>query len=257
VLVAREEGAHMRSAEEFETVRHLIASGMNDCAIARHTGVPRKTVWDWRNGKSRTLTRNVRASSSCGIDHDFGALPAAAYGYLLGLYLGDGYISRARRVWHLRITLDTKYPGIIERCRAAIDTVMPGQCAAIVRRRSNCVDVSLFSKHWPCLLPQHGPGMKRTRPIRLTSWQEALVKQATREFIRGLIDSDGCRVVANDRGVRSVRYHFSNRSEDILGVFTDALDAMNIPWTRPDWHTIAIYRKAATARLDEFVGPKS
>jgi hypothetical protein len=84
-----------------------------------------------------------------------------------------------------------------------------------------------------------------------------LVKASTEEFIRGLIDSDGCRVVANDRGVRSVRYHFSNRSEDIRGLFTSALDNLGIPWTRPSQFVIAIYRKAAVARLDEFVGPKS
>jgi hypothetical protein len=84
-----------------------------------------------------------------------------------------------------------------------------------------------------------------------------LVQRATEQFIRGLIDSDGCRVVANDRGVRSVRYHFSNRSEDILGLFSGALDVLEIPWTRPSKHVIAIYRKAAVARLDDFVGPKS
>src|SRR5215213_4613868 len=59
--------------------------------------------------------------------------------------------------------------------------------------------------------------------------QHALVDQATEEFILGLIHSDGCRVVANDRGVRSIRYHFSNRSEDIIGLFTTALDALDIP----------------------------
>ena len=79
----------------------------------------------------------------------------------------------------------------------------------------------------------------------------------TEDFIRGLIDSDGCRVVANDRGVRSVRYHFSNRSDDIRGLFCAALETLGIPWTRPSKHIIAVYRKAAVARLDEFVGPKS
>jgi hypothetical protein len=64
------------------------------------------------------------------------------------------------------------------------------------------------------------------------------------------------RVVANDRGVRSIRYHFSNRSEDILGLFTCALDALGIPWTRSSKKIVSIYRKAATTRLDEFVGPK-
>lgn len=157
----------------------------------------------------------------------------------------------------LRIVLDDKYPRIIDRCREAIDALMPGQRAATLRRPNNYAEVSLYSKHWPCLLPQHGPGRKHLRPIRLEPWQVVLIKEATEDFIRGLIESDGCRVVANDRGVRSVRYHFSNRSDDIRGLFCAALDELGIPWTRPRWFEIAVYRKAAVARLDEFIGPKA
>ena len=73
----------------------------------------------------------------------------------------------------------------------------------------------------------------------------------------GLIHSDGCRVVANDRRVRSVRYHFSNRSEDIIGLFTAALDSLNVHWTRSTKYIVSIYRKADTALLDEFIGPKA
>ena len=244
----------MRSADEFNEVRRLIAAGMNDCAIARLTGIPRPTVRDWRCRPPARLRRPI-ASSACGVDHDFAALPAAAYSYLLGLYLGDGCISRDRRVWRLRIVLDKKYPAIIDRCRAAIEMLMPGQRTGIVKQ-VGCVEVCLYSKHWPCLLPQHGPGRKHLRPIRLEPWQQALIDQATEELVLGLIHSDGCRVVANDRGVRSIRYHFSNRSEDIMGIFTAALDALGIPWTRSTKYIVSIYRKAATARLDEFVGPK-
>jgi hypothetical protein len=106
------------------------------------------------------------------------------------------------------------------------------------------------------LFPQHGPGKKHSRRIILEPWQQALVDQATEEFVLGLIHSDGCRVVADDRGVMSVRYHFSSMSEDILGLFTGALDALGIPWTRSSKKIVSVYRKAATARLDEFVGPK-
>jgi hypothetical protein len=98
--------------------------------------------------------------------------------------------------------------------------------------------------------------MKHTRRISLEPWQQALVDEGTEDFIRGLIHSDGCRVIANDRGVKSVRYHFSNRSEDILGLFTAALDHLGIPWTRSTKYVVSVYRKAATARLDELVGPK-
>ena len=41
------------------------------------------------------------------------------------------------------------------------------------------------------------------------------------------------------------------------GLFACALDALGIPWTRSSKYIIAVYRKAAVAHLDEFVGPKS
>jgi hypothetical protein len=69
-----------------------------------------------------------------------------------------------------------------------------------------------------------GPGRKHDRPIELTAWQEELVSRERRALIRGLIQSDGCRVVANDRGVMSVRYHFSNKSADIRRIFYENLD---------------------------------
>jgi hypothetical protein len=40
-------------------------------------------------------------------------------------------------------------------------------------------------------------------------------------------------------------------------LFTAALDHLEIPWTRSRKDTVSIYRKAATARLDEFIGPKT
>ncbi|WP_236950032.1 LAGLIDADG family homing endonuclease [Mycobacterium sp. MS1601] len=110
--------------------------------------------------------------------------------------------------------------------------------------------------HWPCLFPQHGPGRKHLRPITLAPWQVAIVEHEPEQFVRGLIESDGCRVVANDRGVASVRYHFTNHSADIRGLFCWALDLLGIHWTQNSRYMIAVYRKADTARLDGFIGPK-
>jgi hypothetical protein len=172
------------------------------------------------------------------------------------MYLGDGCVSRQRRTFNLRITCDKRHPAIIDRCREAIDMLFPRQHAGVFRRSTGCVDVYLCSNHWPCLFPQHGPGRKHHRRIALEPWQQAIVDQETKEFLTGLIHSDGCRVVANDRGVRSVRYHFSNRSEDIIGLFTAALDSLDIHWTRSSKRDVSIYRKADTARLDGFIGAK-
>ena len=82
-----------------------------------------------------------------------------------------------------------------------------------------------------------------------------------RLFLRGLIHSDGCRIVAVERKgsyVRhAVRYAFSNLSEDILGLFAQACDVVGVDYTRPSYKQIAIYRKDSVARLDEFIGPEA
>lgn len=246
-----------RPMQEFQLVRALISEGRNDCEISRVTNIPRETVRDWRWGIRDGTARPLRKGDyACHQNHDFRCLPPEAYSYVLGMYLGDGYIAKhPRGVWRLRIVADTRYPGIIEECSHAMETLMAGKRAHRLLR-SGCIEISMSSKHWPCLFPQHGPGRKHERPIRLVSWQEEFVNQATESFVRGLMHSDGCRVVANDRGVKSVRYHFSNRSDDIKELLCESLDRLDIPWTQPSDRDIAIYRKAATARLDQFVGPK-
>jgi hypothetical protein len=248
-----------RSIEEFELVSSLLAENRNNCEISRLTGIPRETIrgWRWNIRDGKPHRRSRPSDQGCPGSHNLSRLPPKTYSYLLGMYLGDGCISRHDRgVWRLRIFNDSQYPGIIDECCCAIETLMPGQHAHRYKRPSRCVEISMYSKHWPCLFPQHGPGRKHNRPICLVPWQEKLVMEATESFLRGLMHSDGCRVIANDRGVMSVRYHFSNRSEDIKQLFCTSLDSLGIPWTRPDDRGIAIYRKEAVARLDRFIGAK-
>jgi hypothetical protein len=49
---------------------------------------------------------------------------------------------------------------------------------------------------------------------------------------------------------------FSNLSEDIKSSFCESCDALGIRWTRPNAKSVAIYRGASVARMDEFIGPK-
>jgi hypothetical protein len=237
----------------------LVEAGHNDCQISRLTGIPRRTVLDWRHGRS-PQHRHQTCALCDGSDPDKSdmALPTRAYAYVLGLYLGDGCISRHPRTYVLRFALDAAYPGVVAECMAALEELMPGKQAWHRRRStSRCIDVAMYSNHWPCLIPQHGPGRKHHRPIVLAPWQEHLLDSEHEAFLRGLIHSDGCRVVANDRGVASVRYHFANRSEDIKALFCLSLDALGIRWTRPCDRQIAVYRKASVQALDGFIGPKA
>ena len=74
--------------------------------------------------------------------------------------------------------------------------------------------------------------------------------------MRGVIDSDGCRVVANDRGVRSVRYHFG--TDPTISAGCSARHSANSEFREPlpSGYQVAAYRKPAVA-LEEFAGPQS
>lgn len=233
----------------------LCRIGLTTSEIARRTGVPRTTIRDWRMGR-----RSQHRSSGCPF-HDTSPLDEPSYAYLLGLYLGDGCISAARRgVWRLRVTLDTAYPGIIAECVRAVEAVSPGRAGILHRRDCRATEVSNYWKHWVCVIPQHGPGRKHKRPVILTDWQVGITSGHAEPFLRGLVHSDGTRIVATERkGAyvrRAPRYVFSNRSEDILELFRAACQRAGVHCTRSSAWQVSVYSKAAVARLDEFVGPK-
>jgi hypothetical protein len=122
-------------------------------------------------------------------------MTVSAYTYLLGLYLGDGYLTAHRRnVYRLHIIQFSGYPRLIEECVAAVNLVMPGNSVSVrAHNDARAVDIGAYSKHWPCLFPQHGPGRKHDREIRLADWQRAIADRYPGRLLRGLIHSDGCR----------------------------------------------------------------
>jgi hypothetical protein len=160
----------------------------------------------------------------------------------------------------MRVALDAIYPSIIRECAAVIESVSGNRALVYQRHDGRCAEVSAYWKHWPCVIPQHGPGRKHLRRISLTDWQRNLVMRDPRALLRGLVQSDGWRIIATERKGRYVRraprYGFKNRSEDILGLFVEACAAVGVHVTRPSPTEIAVYRKASVARLDEFIGPK-
>ena len=259
----------MRTIEEVRRVQRLIEYGLNDCQVARQTGIPRGTIRDWRHGKvprRGPLGSRIPAEHSCPAcghrKHDFGALPAADYAYLLGLYLGDGCLSPNRRgVFRLRILLDRKYPGIVRECARAMATVMPSSRVGVLQHRhENADEVSSYSRAWPCLIPQHGPGRKHLRKIELAGGQQDIVSEHPEWLLRGLIHSDGSYSVNTIRHPKKTyvypRYLFSNRSADIRQIFCDACDRLGIEWRVMTKYNISIARRDSIATMDEFVGPK-
>lgn len=259
----------MRPEEEYQRALTLIAEGVNDCEIGRRLGIPRGTIRDWRVGvqeKSggRTKEWNGRRTGTC-FRCDGGWFDEEAYAYLLGMYLGDGCLSpHPRGVYRLRIFCDLKYPNIIDEVSAHV-VITRGVDAVTFTAKKGCVEVSAYWKHWICLFPQHGPGRKHEREIALAPWQKKIVSAHPTSLIRGLIQSDGNRhvneatrkLVTGPKRYRYTRYQFSNRSEEILGIFANALDALDVRWTRSSKRDISVSRRPDVEFLDTFVGPKT
>lgn len=256
----------MHSIETLNEVLALIEKDLNDCEISRQTGVPRATIRGWRHGKVPQSLRRARAGTSCSScghpAHEVSALPRSEYVYLLGLYLGDGCISAAPKgVFSLRVVLDRKYPGIVAECATAMAAVMPTSKVSVLSHpRDNIEQVGSYSRSWPCLFPQHGVGRKHDRPIRLHGWQQELVDEDPRPLIRGLIHSDGCYSINTIRHSKKTyvypRYLFSNRSDDIRRIFSDACDQLGISWRPMGRWNVSVARRESIAMMDEFVGPK-
>ena len=188
------------------------------------------------------------------------------YSYLLGLYLGDGCISDTGRTYQLRFFFDARYPGIVAGCAAALERVSPNRVSVLPRRGMACTTVTSSWKLWPLLFPQHGPGKKHTRRIVLAAWQRDLVDRHRELFLRGLVESDGCRTInrfrttlpsGRTREYEYVRYFFSNLSPDIRGLFCEACEALGVRWTRSNERNISVSHRDSVAILEKLVGPKA
>lgn len=258
--------SQMRPRQEVDLVLRLAGRGLSQAEIARRTGIPRGTLGGWLRGavplRHRDPIPGGRFCSSCGHrQHDAERLDEGAYSYLLGMYLGDGHIARFPRASCLRVTLDARYPGIIGECVRSIRTVVPTNAVSVIRCRPHrCVKVQVYSRQWPCLLPQHGSGRKHERSIVLAPWQRRITHASPEMLIRGLIHSDGCRFINRVRHGDKVyaypRYSFSNRSREIHSIFAEHLALLGIEWRWSNGHTISVSRRPSVARLDAFVGPK-
>jgi len=254
-----------RPRKDPEHVRELLAQGLSVAEASRRAGIPRGTVQTWlREGLDRTIDARMNAPADggpCEFCRYVRELSESSYAYLLGLYLGDGYIaSHPRGVYRLRIFQDNRYPMLIHQCAIAMNWVIPSRVGLV--QSQGCKEITSYSKHWPCVFPQHGTGPKHKRKIVLEPWQRwVAVERHPQLLLRGLIHSDGCRannrVTVRGKQYQYTRYMFSNRSEDIRRIFTDACDRAGIDWRQSyDW-TISVSRRDSVEMMEQFIGPKS
>jgi len=155
----------------------LSAIGILDKENARICGVSIAAIRHWRGGRRRglhcgPLGTAAQRRASCPRCHGR-SMNESAYAYLLGLYLGDGYISRGRRdVYALWIACCDDWPGLMAAARRAMSDVMPTSSVFCVHQQG-CTKVKRTSKHWPCLFPAarawtEAHSGNRTRPMAVS-----------------------------------------------------------------------------------------
>jgi hypothetical protein len=256
------------------SVASIIVAGMHDAKFRAHAvgeltrGASLRSV-SVAAGASRSTLRSWLACpdprmrpSGCPSCSDASFPPLPEYLYLLGMYLGDGCISHAPRTTALRIACDDHWPAVMAECYQAVGVVSKRPVYRVAG--IGCTYVTTLWKHWPCLFPQHGPGVKhcdrsswltatRARncgPAAVDPWPAAL----------GRLPDCEHRASATTTGTRTYtypRYFFSNEGSDIRGIFSAALDLLDIAWRHNRHNSISVARRDAVAALDEFVGPKA
>lgn len=261
----------MRAYEDYVKILTLWEQGVPKKRIGIMLGIPRPTVRDcierYRN-LAGLEEQKVRANPSTsegilrGIKDPQNTEVQSAYAYVLGIYLGDGYIVRNKRVYFLRIFLDNDYPNIIQTCVRNIQTLLPENKVNILRStRGDLSEVVCTYKFWPDVFPQHGVGTKHSREIKLEDWQRKIVDKYPLEFFRGLYHSDGSRFSNIVKGKDYPRYQFTNVSDDIRGLFCYACDLLGLQWTTKARngreYDVYISKRPDVEYLDTLVGPKT
>lgn len=225
----------------------LLSRGYSDREVAEISGVSSNTVGRWRRAWPP-------------IPIEWKPAHPQSYAYLLGMYLGDGWLYVGRGRVRLQFALDALYPRVIEECRTAMVLCVPDRNPRVYYPSVARVSVVQgCSKLWLEAFPQHGAGRKHNRRIELAPWQQEIVTQHPGDFIRGLIHSDGCRTVnrfttklPSGRVAEYAypRYFFSNLSEDIRGLFCTTCDALGVRWTLSNPRNVSVSHRHSVALLD-------
>jgi hypothetical protein len=258
-----DEHGFVYQARVYEEARRLSERGLSDYEVGRRLGVARSTVQNWRKRTAPPSRSRLQQ-----LPERFRPKHPDLYAYLLGIYLGDGWVWRASpHSWRLSIYCDGAYPDSIREVGTAIHACDPGTTVRHNRRRDKrVVIVAAMSPLWGLAFPQHGPGKKHERRIELEPWQRDITHAHARQFLRGLIHSDGSRCINEfDTALPSgriahyayPRYFFTNYSADIRRLFCEHCDLVGVRWTQSNARNLSVSHRDSVAFLDSFIGPKS
>lgn len=206
-------------------------------------GIPRSTIKNWITKFKNKESYKKAGGDEIGIHNALkkhrplglaGSSPALStirsnYSFLLGMYLGDGYIIKFPRTYRMVISCHKKQVEIINEIKIKLKSIFVNNKVSTLDKKSNCTIVGLYSCALPEIFPQHkfkaDPRLvskngknKHAKNIYLLKWQKRIVKEYPLDFLRGLMYSDGT-VIRPRKGEPANGIEFVNKSKDICELF--------------------------------------
>ena len=230
----------------------LFSENNNASQTAQKLSIPRHVVRAWVTGG---VTRAEDSKIELINPLEFNLSQKKAYSYILGLYLGDGCVSKTHKenVFRMRIVLDTKYGDMNDYAVKNMKILFPDNKVSTYKRlNENCIELSVYSTQLIGLFPQSGLGKKHNRKIELAQWQIDNIVPVN--FVQGLFHSDGSYYFCQSK---YPAYSFTNLSLDIKELYSSYLSRLNVSCSGGlNAKSIYSYGKQALA-LKELIGTKT
>lgn len=209
-----------KTAEEVQEVLNLYKNGLSQVKIQNVLGFDRSTIRQILNDPEKYL-------SKASVGFNLNDINRKSYAFILGVYLGDGCISKTHKlnVYRLRIALDQKYKNLNQEIIDELQKIFPNNKIALnnTPNTNGCV-ISVYSSNLLSLFPQHDLGLKHDRPIVLEEWQKEIIDEFPMDFLRGLMYTDGSFYYSG----KYERCNFVNKSLDIVNICSETMNKLNI-----------------------------
>lgn len=238
-----------KNIKKYQQVLQLWETNKNKSKIAQITKLDRGTVRKIINNYG-TVAQLEEAIGLSPIKYEFESHQSykKSYAYILGIYLGDGYINKTLRTWKLRIFQDKKYINVVKEIEENLKIIFPYNRTNKISHGKNCYEIYIYNNNIIELFPQHDKGKKYKRKIKLETWQEEIINEFPFLFIKGLIHSDGCSYISKSNKKEYLNYGFCNKSFDIINLLINSLNKVNISYNLYFNKNKEIYRLSIVKR---------
>ena len=209
-----------KTEQEVREIVRLHKDGISQNKIHKILGFDRTTIRQILKDPEDYIKKSIPEFNLDNIDRQ-------SYAFILGVYLGDGCISKTHKpnVLRLRIALDVKYKKLNEEVISELKILFPNNKISynVVGETNGCI-ISLYSTNLLTLFPQHDTGKKHERPIILEDWQREIIDEYNVEFLKGLIYTDGSFYYSG----KYEYCNFTNKSMDIMNLCSESMKKLNI-----------------------------